>query len=127
MGDPVASHDRGRVLQQQRLGQVAGGEERAARAEDHRDLVDDDLVDKPELERLAADLTGAHVDVPLAGELLGRGDGLLDAVDEGERCGVGVFPVRRRLVGDDEDVLAYGRLAVLDNRAQQALVLLRIP
>ena len=68
-----------------------------------------------------------HVDVPVAGELLGGGDGLLDAVDEGERCGVGVFPVRRRLVGDDEDVLAYGRLAVLDNRAQQALVLLRIP
>jgi len=38
--------------------------------------------------------------------------GVLDAVDERERCGVGVLPVRRRPVGDDEDVLAGGRLAV---------------
>jgi len=28
--DPVAAHDRGRVLQPQRLGEAAGGEERAA-------------------------------------------------------------------------------------------------
>ena len=74
MGDPVALHDRGRVLQSQRLGQRAGGEERAAGAEDHRDLVDDHLVDQPELERLGADLTGGYVDVPVAGELLGGGD-----------------------------------------------------
>jgi hypothetical protein len=38
--------------------------------------------------------------------------GLLDAVDEGERCGVGVLPIRRRLMGDDEDVLPGSRLAV---------------
>jgi hypothetical protein len=31
---------------------------------------------------------------------------------KGERCGVGVLPARRRLIGDDEDVLACGRLAV---------------
>jgi hypothetical protein len=65
VGDPVASHDRGRVLQPQPLGQAAGGKERAAGAEDHRDLVDDHLVDQPELERLAADLTGGDVDVPV--------------------------------------------------------------
>ena len=70
LGDPVAAHDRGRVLQQQRLGQAAGGEERAAGAEDGRDLVDDHLVDQPELERLAADLTGGHVGDPVAGEHL---------------------------------------------------------
>ena len=58
MGDPVAPHDRGRVLQQLRLGQGARGEERAAGAEDLRDEVDDHLVDQPELERLAADPTG---------------------------------------------------------------------
>ena len=68
--------------------------------------------DQPEPERLAADLTGGHVDDPVAGEILGGGNRLLDAVDERERCGVGVLPVRRRPVGDDEDVLAGGRLAV---------------
>jgi hypothetical protein len=50
-----------------------------------RDLVDDHLVDQAELERLATDLTGGHVDDPVAGELIGGRDGLLDAVDEGER------------------------------------------
>jgi hypothetical protein len=64
--DPVAAHDRGRVVQPQRLGQLAGGEERAAGPEDHRDLVDHHLVDQPEPERLAADLTGGHVDDPLS-------------------------------------------------------------
>jgi hypothetical protein len=58
------------------------------------DLVDDHLVDRPELERLAADLTGGHVDVPVPGELLGGGNGLLDAVDERERSRIGVLPVR---------------------------------
>jgi hypothetical protein len=38
-------------------------------AEDHRDLVDDHLVDQPELERLATDLTGGHVDELDAGGL----------------------------------------------------------
>jgi hypothetical protein len=111
VGDPVAAHDRGRVLQPQRLGQTAGRKERAAGPEDHRNLVDHHPVDQPEPERLAADLTSAHVDVPVAGELLGRGNRLLDAVDERERCGLGVLPVRRRLMGDDENVLAGGRLA----------------
>jgi hypothetical protein len=41
VGDPVASHERGRVLQQQRLAQAAVDEERAAGAEDRRDLVDE--------------------------------------------------------------------------------------
>jgi hypothetical protein len=45
VGDPVAWHDRGRVLQPQRLVQGAGGEERTAGAEDDRDLVEDHLVD----------------------------------------------------------------------------------
>jgi hypothetical protein len=87
-------------------------EERTAGAEDHRDQVDHHLIDQPERERLAADLTGGHVEVPVARELLGGRNRLLDAVDERERRGVGVFPVRRRLMGDDEDVLAGGRLAV---------------
>jgi hypothetical protein len=51
VGDPVASHDRRRILQLQRLRQGTSGEERPTGAEDHRDLVDDHLVDKPELER----------------------------------------------------------------------------
>ena len=61
--------------------QAAGGEERAAGAEDHRDLIDDHLAYQLEPERLAADLTGGHVDDPVAGELLGGGNGVLDAVD----------------------------------------------
>jgi hypothetical protein len=64
------------------------------------------------LERLAADLPGGHVDESVAGELLGGANSLLHAVDEGERFGVGVLPVRRRPMGDDEDLLAGGRLAV---------------
>ena len=48
----------------------------------------------------------------VAGELLGGGDGRLDAVDEREGRRAGVLPVGRRLVGDDEDVLAGGGLAV---------------
>jgi hypothetical protein len=35
---------------------------------------------------------------PVAGELLGGGNGLRDVVDEGERCRLGVLPVRRRLM-----------------------------
>jgi hypothetical protein len=97
MGDAVALHERDRVLQPQRLRQRAGGEERPASAEDHRDEVDDHLVDQPELERLGADLAARHVDVPIAGELLGGGDRLLDPVDEGEWRGAKVLPVRRRL------------------------------
>jgi hypothetical protein len=52
-----------------RLGQGAGSEERAAGAEHDRDDVYDNLVDQPELERLAADLSGRDVDVALAREL----------------------------------------------------------
>jgi hypothetical protein len=52
-----------------RLGQGAGSEERAAGAEHDRDDVYDNLVDQPELERLAADLSGGDVDVALAREL----------------------------------------------------------
>src|SRR5919198_5030508 len=40
VGDAVSSDDRGRVLQPQRLGQAAGGEERPAGPEHHRDEVD---------------------------------------------------------------------------------------
>jgi hypothetical protein len=76
VGDPVALHGRGWVLQPQRLGQAAGGEERAAGAEDHWDEVDDDLVDQAERERLAADLAAGDVDVPVARELRGGGNGL---------------------------------------------------
>jgi hypothetical protein len=36
------------------------------------------LVDQPELERLAADLTRGDIDVPVAGELRRGGDRLLD-------------------------------------------------
>ena len=67
---------------------------------------------RPSAQRLAADLAGGHVDDPVAGELLRGLDGLLDAVDEGERGGVGVLPVLRRFVGDHEDVLTGGRHAV---------------
>jgi hypothetical protein len=70
------------------------------------------LVDQPELERLAADLTRGDIDVPVAGELRRGGDRLLDPIDEGERRGAGVLPVRRRLMSDDEDVLVCGRPAV---------------
>jgi hypothetical protein len=104
VSDPVASHDRGRILQLQRLRQGTSGEERPPRAEDHRDLVDDHLVDEPELERLASDLTRRHVNIPVAGKLLGSRDGLLNVIDESERCGAGILPVRRRLMGDDEDM-----------------------
>jgi hypothetical protein len=54
--------------------------------------------------RLAADLTGGYVDEPVAGELLGAGNGLLDVVDEGETVRCRRVPVRRRPMGDDEDV-----------------------
>jgi len=50
------------------------------------------LVDQPELERLAADLTRGDIDVPVAGELRRGGDRLLDPIDEGERRGAGVAP-----------------------------------
>ena len=86
--DPVALHDCRRVLEQQRLGQGAGGEERPAGAEDHWDEVDDDLVDQAELERLAADLAAGDVDVTVADELPGGGDRLLHVVDERERSAV---------------------------------------
>ena len=65
MGDSVARHDRGRVLQLERLWQCASGEERTAGAKHDRDHVQDDLVDQPELQRLAADLTGGDVDIPV--------------------------------------------------------------
>jgi hypothetical protein len=57
----------------------------------------------PELERLAADLAAGDVDVTIAGELPGGRDRPLHVVDERERRGVGVLPVRRRPVGDDEE------------------------
>jgi hypothetical protein len=63
------------LSQPQRLGRAAGGERRAG-AEDHRDLVDDHLVDQRELERLAADLSGRYVDELVAGELPGGSNGL---------------------------------------------------
>jgi hypothetical protein len=105
--DPVALNDCRRVLEQQRAGETAGGEERPAGAEDDWDEVDNDLVDRTELERLAANLAAGDVDVTVAGELSGGGDRRLHVIDERERRCAGVLPVRRRPVGDDEDVLAY--------------------
>ena len=90
-----------RVLE---LDGVSGaGEPRLAGAEEHWDQVDVDRVEEPQLEALAGDVGARDRHRLVAGDGLGLLDGARDAVgDEGERR-VGVRPVGRLLVGDDED------------------------
>src|SRR3954452_22709899 len=54
-----------------------------AGAEQHRHLADAQLVDEAEVERLLDDVGAGDGDELLACDLLGRGDGLLDAGGEG--------------------------------------------
>jgi hypothetical protein len=48
----------------------------------------------------------------VAGVVLGGPNGRLDAIDECEWRRAGMLPVRRRFVGDHENVLTGGGLAV---------------
>ena len=73
---PVALDDHLRILEHQ----VAVTERPGIRlpaAEDGRHDVDRHEVDEPQRVRLAADLTRAHTDLPLAGQLLRPGHALL--------------------------------------------------
>jgi hypothetical protein len=91
------------VVEKDRIGQGTGGEERSTRAEHHGNKIDDDLVDEAEPQCLTSDLATGYIDDPVAGVLPGGTDGLHDAVDERERRGVGVLPVRRWFVGDHKE------------------------
>jgi hypothetical protein len=81
----VPRDDPRRVLEKDRIGQGTRREERATRAEHHRNKVDDDPVDEAEPQCLTSDLATGHIDEPVAGVLPGGTDGRLDAVDERER------------------------------------------
>jgi len=101
----------GWVRQHDRVARAHRAEERPARAEHDRYHVHHDLVDQAQPECLPADLTGGHVDYSVrAGELASPDDRGLDTIGyEGERGGVRVFPIGRRRVRDDEDVIARRR------------------
>jgi hypothetical protein len=106
----ISPDDLRRVLEKDRIGQGTCREERATRAEHHGNKIDDDLVDEAEPQCLTSDLATGDIDDPVAGVLPSGTDGRLDAVDERERRCVGVLPVRRRFVGDHNDVLAAAGL-----------------
>lgn len=83
-------------------------------AQDHWGDVHRDLVDQPRRERLTAEVAGGHANETVAREVRGGRDARLDGAGGLKRCVlmVGEPLLRQGPVGDDDQLVPGGRLAV---------------